>query len=119
MMFLWFNTKMSLQEMKYYVSTVAGADTEGYQDGRALTAKFHINNGGIALDSHNNLLVADQGNRVIRRINSDRTTVDTLAGQRRTRGVYDGRGTDASFLVTSHFAVLQSGDVLVSDGERI
>src|SRR4051794_18644307 len=94
----------------YCVSTVAGDGTEGYQDGSALTAKFHWPQ-GITLDSQNNLLVADYHNDAIRRISSDRTTVSTLAGGR-SRNT-DERGTNP--LLPRDITTLQSGDFLVSD----
>ena len=60
----------------YFVSTVAGDGTEGYQDGSTLTAKFN-NPRGIAVDSQDNLFVADCSNDAIRRINKDEGTVTT------------------------------------------
>src|SRR2546425_588162 len=97
----------------YFVKTVAGDGTEGYQDGSALTAKFGWPE-GITLDSQNNLLVVDMNNHVIRRISSDRTTVTTLAGTQKF-GRSDGRGTEASFHTPGRIITLQSGDCVVID----
>ena len=99
------------------METVAGDGTPGYQDGNAPSARFNSPL-GMVLDSQNNLLVVDRGNRVIRRISSDRTTVSTLVGNGEY-GSSDGRGTNASFRSPCCITTLQSGDFLVSDWKSI
>src|SRR5687767_13467905 len=86
----------------------------GYQDGNALTAKFRSPL-GIAVDSHDNLLVVDEANNVIRRINSDRTKVQTLAGRGKFDEARDGRGTKAVFDSPKFITTLKGGDFLVTD----
>lgn len=49
------------------VGTQAGSGTEGYDDGEAATAKFK-GLAGLAIDASGNLLIADKGNFVIRKI---------------------------------------------------
>src|SRR5690242_6910562 len=97
----------------YYVSTVAGDGNTEYQDGPALSAKFNKPK-GIALDTRNNIIVADNYNHAIRRISSDRRTVDTLVGNGEY-GYKDGRGKGASFAFPSLITILQSGDFVVAD----
>ena len=51
------------------VSTVAGSTVSGYVDGVGTMAKFN-NPIGISVDSTGNAWVADNGNNMIRRINT-------------------------------------------------
>jgi sugar lactone lactonase YvrE len=77
------------------VTTIAGAQSPGYIDGSALTARF---NGpiGISIDNNNNLYVADTNNNSIRQIPSGFTSVVTFAGGI-IAGNNDGNGTFATF----------------------
>jgi len=77
------------------VSKVAGtAPTAGSTDGT--TAALFNEPSGIAVDSANNLYVADKGNNTIRKISST-GTVTTLAGLAGRSSSLDGKGTAARF----------------------
>ena len=77
------------------ISTVAGDGTQGYSgDGGAATAATQLNSPtGVALDSANNLYIADAGNHRIRKADSA-GTLTTVAGDG-TAG-YSGAGGAAA-----------------------
>jgi sugar lactone lactonase YvrE len=78
------------------VTTLAGtAGASGYADGAKTTAKF---NGprAIAVDSLQNVFVADTDNRVVRKINAN-GDVTTFAGTPGVQGNADGQGSAAQF----------------------
>lgn len=60
------------------VVTIAGSDTTGYADGQGAAAVF-FNPLGVAVDSKDNVYVADAGNNLIRLVTSA-GTVSTFAG---------------------------------------
>jgi DNA-binding beta-propeller fold protein YncE len=60
------------------VTTIAGTNTPGYQDGAAQTAMFDTPS-GIAVDKQGNIFVADTGNNAIRKI-TKQGEVTTIAG---------------------------------------
>lgn len=100
------------------VSDVAGSGVSGYADGTASTAQFGGPT-GIAVDCNGNLIVADRGNALIRRVNLQVTPyeVTTLAG-----GGGGWSSTDhasdplqASFAGPLAVAVDSANDILVSD----
>ncbi len=92
------------------VSTLAGS-SYGYADGAGTTAQF---NGpwGMAIDSSNNLYVADQINHKIRKITPS-GVVSTLAGS--TQGFINGNGISAQFNYPSGIAIDASDNVFVAD----
>ncbi|MGM9428263.1 hypothetical protein [Hydrogenophaga sp. MI9] len=102
------------------VSTFAGADSSvlaynrsGFSDGQGTTARFN-DPGQIAIDSGNNIYVADELNHRIRKI-TPTGLVTTLAGQS-SPGVVDGPGTAAKFDNPFAIAVDKStGNVYVGD----
>ncbi|MDF2434108.1 MAG: hypothetical protein JWP44_3739 [Mucilaginibacter sp.] len=69
------------------VTTFAGSQTLGHQDGPAATAQFYAPK-GLAFDSQGNLFVADYGNNLIRKI-TPAGIVSTYAGNG-TAGLVDG-----------------------------
>ncbi len=98
----------------YMVSTLAGqAGVEGSADGQGTAASFHFPF-GIAVDSSDNLYVADNHNHLIRKIDSS-GTVTTLAGQAGITGSADGQGTAASFHFPFGIAVDSSDNLYVAD----
>ena len=69
---------------------------------------------GVALDGAGNLYVADAGNHVIRKINSD-GVVSTFAGHASKSGFADGTGDWARFSYPEGVAVDHAGNVFVAD----
>jgi sugar lactone lactonase YvrE len=95
------------------VSTLAGAGSSGSTDGNGTAAKFNRPQ-GIALDSSNNVYVADSFNNTIRKITpaGDVTTIGGLAG---SAGSSDGPGTFARFNLPYGIAVDSGGIIYVAD----
>ncbi|MDB5124787.1 MAG: repeat-containing protein [Mucilaginibacter sp.] len=104
------------------VSTMAGNQTIGYNDGQATAAQFY-GPAGSAFDVQGNLYVADLGNNVIRKITPS-GVVSTYAGTG-IAGYYDGAATLASktgstdvlaqFNSPQAVAVDASGNLYVAD----
>ncbi len=101
------------------VSTFAGVPGErGSRDGAGPAARFFLID-DIAVDSAGNLLVADAGNLVIRRITPD-GTVSTLAGTAGASGTEDGTGSAARFVGNGmRIAVDAAGNAFVTDGNSV
>jgi len=94
------------------VSTLAGTGSPGFANGTGTAASFNYPQ-GVAVDSSNNVLVADLGNHAIRKITSS-GMVSTLAGTG-IQGFVNGTGTAASFYSPQGVAVDSSGNVVVAD----
>ena len=77
------------------VSTISGGNGAGFQDGAASEAKFDRPQ-GIASDRDGNIYIADSNNHRIRIITSNRTWVQTVAGDG-VKGNADGPGSSARF----------------------
>ncbi len=115
------------------VSTVAGRSAlqgtgndavrvpvAGLADGFGVLAEFR-NPSGITIDAQNNLLVADQGNHVIRRVArpiapTDPWRITTIAGTG-VAGMIDGRATrnGAQFRSPTGLCLDANGDIMVAD----
>lgn len=96
------------------VSLLAGAaGQQGSADGTSTGALFRQPR-AIALDSAENLYVADTGNSVIRKI-TPAGVVSTLAGSSSTQGYANGLGTAAIFNSPQALAVDSGGNVYVAD----
>ena len=94
------------------VTTFVGSGSSGSADGTGTAASFN-NLTGLALDTNDNLYVADTSNRKIRKI-TPAGVVTTLAGSG-AYGSADGTGTAASFNDPRGVAVDASGNVYVGD----
>jgi DNA-binding beta-propeller fold protein YncE len=93
------------------VSTFAGtAGSSGSADGQGAAARFNSPM-GLAIDSTDNLYVADCQNETVRKVTSA-GAVTTIAGQVGTTGSADGSGTKASFNCPHGLAVNTSSGVL-------
>jgi sugar lactone lactonase YvrE len=96
------------------VSTLAGlAGVSGSTDGAGSAARFYFPH-GVALDSANNLYVADTFNSTIRKITPS-GVVSTLAGLARSTGNTDGTGDAARFSNPYGVAVDGTGNLYVAD----
>jgi sugar lactone lactonase YvrE len=96
------------------ISIIAGKlETAGSSDGAGSQARFCYPR-GIAVDAANNVLVADSGNNIIRRITPD-GVVTTIAGLAGTAGSADGTGENARFNFPVGVAVDHLGNIFVAD----
>jgi type IX secretion system substrate protein/NHL repeat-containing protein len=75
-----YNNRVRIVNTVGIVITIAGNGTGGYSgdNGLATTAELNLST-GVAIDSHNNIYIADFGNNVIRKINTS-GTINTIAG---------------------------------------
>ena len=87
--------------------------TTGSSDGTASQARFRYPR-GIAVDTANNIVVADAGNNTIRRITPD-GVVTTVAGLAGPPGSADGAGNNARFSFPVSVAVDRLGNIFVAD----
>ena len=95
------------------VSSFAGSGQKGHKDGPAAQAQFN-HPGGIAVDSDDNIIVADYGNHRIRMI-SQGGIVKTVAGNG-DKGHCDGAALAASFCFPQGVTVNPvSGEIVVAD----
>lgn len=109
-----YNDKIRLIE-NGKVSTVAG-NSRGFGDGKGVEVKFDTPC-GIAILPDGSLLVADTGNRRLRRIEADET-VKTVAGTGEQDSV-DGTPFQAKFVEPTAVTVDDNGTVFVTDGNSI
>ncbi|HLP63187.1 T9SS type A sorting domain-containing protein [Flavobacterium sp.] len=94
------------------VSTLAGTGVAGAQEGSALSATF---NGltGVAMDSQNNLFVADYYNNKIRKIDA-LGNVTTFAGTG-VPGSNDGASTEATFNYPASISIDSHDNLFLTD----
>jgi streptogramin lyase len=95
------------------VTTLAGSTTKGATNGPGASAKFYCPT-GVAVDSHGNVYVSDEGNKLIRKITPN-NMVTTLAGSVGFAGSDDGIGGAALFSWPCAIAVDSSGNVYIGD----
>jgi sugar lactone lactonase YvrE len=91
---------------------LAGSTNSGYVDESRTFAAFYYPE-GVAVDGSGNVYVADSGNNMIRKIDTN-GYVTTFAGSTNS-GFVDGNGTNAAFQFPSGLAVDGSGNVYVAD----
>jgi sugar lactone lactonase YvrE len=109
-----YNDKIRLIENRQ-VSTVAGS-VQGFADGAANQAKFDTPC-GIAVFPNGNLIVADTGNKRIRKIDSS-GKVTTLAGTGEP-DLIDGFLPQAKFVEPLAVTIDEFGVIYVADGDAI
>lgn len=95
-----------------FVTTLAGNGKFSFADGVGRDATFNAP-GGIALDRHGNLYVADYLNNSIRRVSTS-GEVRTIAGKV-DKGFADGRPSEARFHYPFGIAVDREGLIYVGD----
>lgn len=106
----------------HIISTIAGTGSMGYSGdgGSAATATFYVPR-GLAMDGAGNLIIADAGNRAIRKI-SPSGIITTVAGTGTTGSPGDGGpATAAHFTEPYDVAVDNIGNIYVADrnGNRV
>ncbi len=109
--------KMKLEGTNWVVTTIAGvAGSFGSADGTNSDARFNIP-GTVAVDSADNVYVADIANNLIRKATLIGTNwvVTTLAGTGGVYGSADGTGLHARFLNPSGVAVDSAKNAYVAD----
>jgi len=94
------------------VTNLAGSGIPGSNDGIGSSASFYLP-WGIAVDSANNVYVADSYNNMIRKI-SPEGVVKTLAGKKE-KGVANGSGSNASFFHPAGIALDKQDNIYVAD----
>ncbi|MDP7502156.1 MAG: NHL repeat-containing protein, partial [SAR324 cluster bacterium] len=96
------------------VETIAGTIGEsGTTDGLGTSAKFNMPS-GVAIDSSQNIYVADRYNNLIRKIDSSRN-VTTVAGRIGETGSKNGPGDTATFSGPIGISIDSSDNVYVAD----
>jgi gliding motility-associated-like protein len=94
-------------------SVFAGTGNRGFFDGKGTAASFNQPT-FIAIDVTGNMIVADGGNSIIRKIKPD-GTVSTLAGNRLATGASNGNGVYASFNFPNGLTIDALGNIYVVD----
>lgn len=107
-----YNDRIRAIDKSGTVRTVAGGDTPGFADGDAQTSRFDTP-GGIAVAPDGALIVADTGNRRIRRVDAN-DSVSTVAGSGEY-GDRDGLLLEATFAEPIGVAVDMAGSIYVAD----
>ncbi|HTX64720.1 MAG TPA: immunoglobulin domain-containing protein [Opitutaceae bacterium] len=97
------------------VTTLAGqAGASGSADGTGSAARFK-GPSGLAVDTSNNLWVADTLNHTLRKVTSVTGVVTTGAGTAGVAGAVDGTGAAARFFGPQGLAADASGNLFVAD----
>jgi sugar lactone lactonase YvrE len=100
------------------VVTLAGsAFKTGSVDGIGAAARFSTL-GALNADAAGNVVVADAGNALVRRIAAD-GTVTTIAGTAGVHGIVDGAGSAAGFQFVQGITRDSAGNVYVTDASTI
>jgi trimeric autotransporter adhesin len=99
------------------ITTVAGTGIAGYSgDGGAATSATLNQPTGVALDSSGNILIADFGNSVIRKVNVATGVITTVAGNGTTGYSGDGGPATSAELANPRSVVLDSfGNIIIAD----
>ena len=107
-----FNHKIRKITQQGVVTTFAGSGNQGSTDANSTAASFGSPM-GVAVDSSNNIYVADRNNNKIRKITPN-GVVTTFVGSG-TSGSDDGTGADASFNFPCGIAVDSSDNIYIGD----
>ena len=105
------------ERLGLYFGTLAGlAGSSGSTNGTGSAARFY-NPSGLAVDTAENVYVADTYNQTIRKVTSA-GVVTTLAGTAESSGSTDGTGSAARFTFPYRVAVDTAGNVFVADTDN-
>ena len=113
------NYRVRRIDPKGVITTVAGTGTAGFSGdgGPAIAAK--ICPLGVAIDSADNLLIADPCNNRVRKVNSH-GVISTVIGTGASASSGDGKpATAATLAEPGHFAFDARGDLFVQEGTRV
>ena len=95
------------------VTTVAGSGDRGFADGTVLQSRFDTPR-GVSIDDAGNLLIADTGNDVIRKVGATVTTIaGRLSANNGNRALIDGPALQSQFASPS--ALVFAGALFVTD----
>ncbi|WP_183568040.1 NHL repeat-containing protein [Mucilaginibacter sp. SP1R1] len=95
------------------VSTLAGSGEAGYADGTGANATFNTPR-GLAFDSQGNIIVADRGNNLIRKVTTA-GVVTTIAGNRTAGYLDNSTALSAQFNQPNGIAIDAQGNIYVAD----
>jgi DNA-binding beta-propeller fold protein YncE len=100
------------------VTTLAGQTTAGSVNGTGAAASFRDPAAVAVFPSSNLIVVADQGNHLIRLVTYPGGVVTTLAGSG-TAAFANGTGTGASFYYPTGVAIDSLGNIIVADNNNV
>lgn len=94
--------------------TIAGTNTIGHLDGDIKVANLNYPM-SICIDPSKNIIMTDYTEQLVRKINSDITTMSTLAGLAGSQGLIDAKGGEARFFNPIGICCNHEGNVFVAD----
>ncbi len=99
------------------ITAIAGNGTWGYSGDNGLAASARLASPqSVALDTANNLYIADSGNNTIRQISAANQIISTLAGKVSTGYNGDGGNPTMAFLTSpTSLAVNENGNLYIAD----
>ena len=99
------------------ISTLAGDGLAGFTGDGSQATRAKLNKPeGVSVDPDGNIIIADTGNRRIRRVDGPRKIISTIAGDgNRVFAGDGGLATEASVVVPRRVAVDADGNVLIAD----
>ena len=112
------NNKIKLITSAGIITTYAGAGQQGYGGNNvAATSALLFYPYGVALDPQGNLIVADQGNSIIRKIDKSTQFISTIAGTATSNGDSgdNDAATSASLFFPTRVTLDTFGNMYIAD----